>query len=127
MKYKTIQVRLKTDKPRSYLWKKINTPSKIIKIEGFKKTKIKKISENNYEFYFGKRFGFITFVPEKAVNLTFILEKDSSLAWFEIKGKKNCEIIHGTAIRVDLDPKWYKDNKKRLEEHFLEELKQIAE
>ena len=48
MKYKTIESRLKTNKSKDYLWNKINTLKKIMKLEGFKKFKIKKISGNNY-------------------------------------------------------------------------------
>jgi len=41
MKYKTIESRLKTNKSKDYLWSKINTFKKVMKLEGFKKFKIK--------------------------------------------------------------------------------------
>lgn len=128
MKYKTIESKLKTKKSRDYLWDKINTPKKIMEIEGFKKSRIKKISENNYEFYTG-RFGFLTFIPKLGINITFINKNDdSSLAWFEIMGEKNCTLIHGNHVRVDKDNgKWLKDNKQKIEKHFLEELREIVE
>ena len=128
MKYKEIESKLKTKKSRGYLWNKINTPNKIIKVEQFpKSSKVKKISKNNYELHFGKRFAFLTFIPNSGVNLTFIENKDSSLAWFEIKGEKNCEIVHGTSVRMDIDKgKWFKNNEKKIKEHFIEELEVIA-
>ncbi|MBT4376161.1 hypothetical protein HOD29_02195 [archaeon] len=128
MKYKSFEVKLKTNKTREYLWEKINTPKKLIKLEHFpKNSKFKKISENNYEFYFGKRFAFLTFVPNSGVNMSFIENNDSSLAWFEIKGEKNCTIIHGTSVRMDDDDgKWYRKNKKSMGKHFMEELKEWA-
>ena len=128
MKYKKIESKLKTNKSRDYIWNKINTPKKIMKIEGFNKFKINKISDNNYQITTPKRFFFLTFVPNLAVNLTFInKDDDSSLAWFEIKNDKNCTIVHGNSVRVDDDKgKWYRDNKKSLEQHFLEELNEIA-
>jgi hypothetical protein len=128
MKYKCLKIKLKTNKTREYLWKKINTPKKLMKIENFpKNSKINKISENNYEFYFGKRFIFLTFVPKIGVNMSFIKNNDSSLTWFEIKGEKNCTIIHGISLRVDnFNGKWYENNKKSLKKHFKEELKEWA-
>ncbi len=128
MKYKEFEVKLKTNKTREYLWKKINTPKKLIKLEEFpENSKFKKISEHNYEFHFGKEFAFLTFIPNEGVNMAFIENKDSSIAWFEIKGENNCTIIHGTSVRMDLDKgQWYKENKKRMEEHFIEELKEWA-
>jgi len=42
MKYKKITSTLKTNKSKDYLWNKINTPKKIMDIEGFKKFKVKK-------------------------------------------------------------------------------------
>ncbi len=127
MEYAVIEKKLQTDKSRAYLWEKINTPKKIIAIEQFVNTKVTQISEHNYELYFGDRFGFLTFIPFNAVNLTFFVDKDSSLAWFEIQGEENCTIVHGTSVRVDDDDwKWYKENKLKIEKHFLEELEEIA-
>lgn len=126
MKYKEISVSLKTNKSSNYLWGKINTPKRLFKLEEFRKVSgLKRISENNYQFYFNKRFAFLTFIPEIGVNMTFILDDDSSLAWFEIKGKNNCVISHGTSVRVDDDNgKWYKKNKKIISNHFMKELKE---
>ena len=127
MEYAVIESRLKTDKSRDYLWSKMNSPEKIIEIEGFKDTKVKRLSEHNYELYFGKRYGFLTFIPRTGVNLTFFLDNDSSLAWFEIIGEEDCELVHGTAVRTDADDgNWYKEHKARVEQHFLEELSFIA-
>ena len=127
MKYKEIVSKLKTNKTRGYLWNKINTPSKVMKIEEFKKFKAKKISENNYAITTPKRFFFLTFIPKIGINMAFIEDDDSSLAWFEIKGNKNCTIIHGTSVRMDVDNgKWFRENKKKMEKHFLEELEVIA-
>ena len=63
------------------------------------------------------------------INITFINKNDdSSLAWFEIMGEKNCTLIHGNHVRVDKDNgKWLKDNKQKIEKHFLEELREIVE
>ncbi|MDP7521186.1 MAG: hypothetical protein QF567_03045 [Candidatus Pacearchaeota archaeon] len=128
MKYKTIESRLKTNKSKDYLWNKINTLKKIMKLEGFKKFKIKKISGNNYEVTTPKRFFFLTFIPKLGINLTFINKNDdSSLAWFEIKGEKNCTLIHGNSVRIDDDNgKWYRNNLKSAKKHMLDELKEIA-
>ncbi|MAG79221.1 hypothetical protein CMI40_02495 [Candidatus Pacearchaeota archaeon] len=127
MKYKTIESRLKTNKSKDYLWSKINTFKKVMKLEGFKKFKIKKISENNYEVTTPKRFFFLTFIPKLGINLTFINKNDdSSLAWFEIKGEKNCILIHGNSVRIDDDNgKWYRENFKSAKKHMLDELKEI--
>lgn len=128
MEYKVIESKLETDKPRDYLWSKIDTPEKIMKIEKFKEFKIKKISENNYEITTPKRFLFLTFIPKSGVNLTFINKNDdSSLAWFEIKGDNECTLVHGNSVRVDLDNgEWHKSHLKSVEKHFLEEIKEIA-
>lgn len=128
MKYKEFEVTLKTNKTREYLWKKINTPKKLIKLEEFRKvSNLKKMSENNYQFYFGKRFAFLTFIPEKGVTMNFIEDNDSSLAWFEIKGEQNCIITHGTSVRVDLDnSKWYNKHKPSMNGHMMEELREWA-
>ena len=128
MRYKKIESKLKTNKSRNYLWNRMNTINKIIKIEGFpKNSKYKKISENNYECQFGKRFTFLTFIPKSGFNMFFVYEKDMSLAWFEIKGEKNCTIIHGNHVRVDNDKgKWHKDHFKSAQKHFMEELQEIA-
>lgn len=128
MKYKEIDVSLKTNKTRDYLWRKINTPKKLFKLEEFKKISgLKRISENNYQFYFGERFAFLTFIPNIGVNMTFLFDNDSSLAWFEIKGDNNCVISHGTSVRVDDDKgKWYKENKKIMKNHFMQELREWA-
>jgi hypothetical protein len=45
MKYKEFEVRLKTNKSRDYLWNKINTPKKIIKIEHFPKNSKELVSK----------------------------------------------------------------------------------
>ena len=128
MKYKTIEEKIKTNKSQDYLWNKINTPRKIMKIEEIEKFKIKKISDNNYAITTPKRFFFLTFIPKLGVTLTFINKNDdSSLAWFEIKGKKNCTIAHGNSVRVDADKgKWYKEHTKGPSIHMLEELRGIA-
>ena len=126
MKYKEFEVKLKTNKTREYLWKKINSVKKIIKLEEFpKNSKFKKISDNNYELHFEKRFAFLTFIPEKAINMAFIENKDSSLAWFEIKGEKNCTITHGTSVRMDVDKgKWYREHKASMNGHMMKELRE---
>ncbi|MCF7910515.1 hypothetical protein K9L16_02475 [Candidatus Pacearchaeota archaeon] len=126
-KYKKIEARLKTNKPLDYLWEKINTPKKVLKIEGFDKYHCKKISENNYEIITPKRLFFLTFIPHTGVNLFFINKNDDcSLAWFEIKGEHDCTIIHGNSVRIDNDSKWFKENNKIMKQHFLEELRGIA-
>ncbi len=128
MKYKEIVSKLKTNKSKDYLWNKINTPKKMMKIEGFKKFKIKKISENNYKVTTPKRFFFITFIPKSEADLIFFNEGgDSSFAWFEIKGEKNCEILHGNSVRIDQDNgKWYKTYFNSAKKHMLNELKEIS-
>jgi len=128
MEYAEIEVSLQTNKTRDYLWEKLNTPEKIIQIEQFEKpVSTRQISQQNYELRFGKRLGFIALLPKKGVNMTFILEKDSSIAWFEIIGQENCELVHGTSVRIDDDNgQWLKENKKKIKEHFLEELAEIA-
>jgi len=128
MKYKEIIMKLKTNKTREYLWEKINTPKKLIQIEEFpKNSKIKKISENNYGCYFKERFTFLTFMPKSGVTMSFVKNMDFSMAWFEIKGNKNCTIIHGTSVRMDRNKgKWYKENKKKVETHFIRELREWA-
>ncbi len=128
MRYKKIVSKLKTNKSRDYLWKRMNTPEKIMEIESFKKFKIQKISENNYQVTTSKRFFFLTFIPKSGINLTFInLGDDSSFAWFEIIGEKNCTIAHGNSVRVDNDKgKWYKENFNSAKKHMLDELKEIA-
>lgn len=128
MKYREIVSKLKTNKSREYLWNKINNPKKILTIENFKKYKLDKLSENNYKVKTPKRFFFLTFIQQLGVNLTFINKNDdSSLAWFEIKGKKNCTLIHGNSVRVDDDNgMWYKENFKKTKGHMLMELKEIA-
>lgn len=128
MKYKKIESKLKTNRSRTFLWNKINTTKKVMKIEGFKKFKIKKISENNYQITTPKRFFFLTFIPKSGINLTFINKNDdSSLAWFEIKGEKNCTIIHGNSVRIDADKgKWYKDHSMGAKKHMLDELNEMS-
>ena len=128
MKYKEIEVKLKTNKTKDYLWNKINTPKKLMKLEEFpKNSKIKKISKNDYKFPLGKIFTFLTFIPRDGVNMSFVKDKDSSLAWFEIKGEKNCTIIHGTSVRMDVDKgKWYREHKARMDGHMMGELKEWA-
>lgn len=73
MKYTVVESKLKTDKTRDYLWNKINSPEKIIRIEEFdKNSKVKKVSDNNYEIISGNHHVLITFIPEKGVNQTFV-------------------------------------------------------
>jgi len=128
MKYKKIEAKLKTDKSKDYLWNKMNTPKKIIKIEAFgKNTSIKKISDNNYELKSKEYLAFITFIPKKAVNLMFVYKTYSLLAWFEIKGEKKCTISHGAYRPVKkLSLKAVKKEAEHVKEHFLEELMFIS-
>ncbi|MFC1697616.1 hypothetical protein ACFL1H_04750 [Nanoarchaeota archaeon] len=129
MKYKVVEAKLKTNKSRKYLWKKINTPKKISKIEGFNNAKIKNISVNNYEIISKKYNVVVTFIPEKGVNLVFTGVLNFPLTWFEISGEKNCTISHGEYKRMDSGMS--KANLKKelawIHEHFLEELREIAE
>ncbi len=128
-KYKTIQAKLKTNKSRDYLWNKMNSPKKILEIEHlYNGSKIKKISENNYEVTTKKRYFFLMFFPKSGINIMFINKKDdSSLAWFEIIGEKNCTLIHGNHVRVDDDNgKWYKEHKENARKHFMEEIIELA-
>tara|TARA_Y100000310_G_C20466962_1_gene708129 strand:- start:332 stop:724 length:393 start_codon:yes stop_codon:yes gene_type:complete len=130
MRYRVVESKLKTNKSRKYLWSKINNPKKIIGIEGFaKNSTIKKISENNFEVISKKYHVLLTFIPQKAVNLTFIGVKNYPLTWFEIKGENNCTITHGEYKRMDSGMSKLK-LKKEIEwvkKHFLEELKEISE
>ncbi len=129
MKYSVVESRLKTNKSRAYLWAKINSPKKIIKIEGFdKNSKIKKISDNNYEIISKKEVILVSFIPKKAVNQTFAGKRNFPLTWFEIKGEKNCIITHGEHKRIDsgMSKKNLKKEIEWVKAHFLEELKEIA-
>jgi hypothetical protein len=129
MKYSTIKATLKTNKSKDYLWNKINSPKKIIKIEEFdKKSKIKKISDNNYEIISNKEIILVTFIPKKGVNLVFVEKFNYPMTWFEIQGKENCTIIHGEHKRMDsgMSKNNLKKQIKWLEKHFLEELNKIA-
>jgi len=129
MKYKTVESKLKTNKTRAYLWNKINTPEKIIKIEKYKKAKVKKVSDNNYEVICDYGIVLLTFIPNKGVNEIFVGKKNYPLTWFEIKGDKNCVIVHGEHKRIDsgMSAKNLKKEIKWVKEHFLEELREIAE
>ena len=107
-----IEARLNTNESREYLWNKINTPEKIIMIEGYKNAKIKKISELNYEIKTDK-ITLITFIPNKGVNQY----REGILSWIEIIGDINCTIVHGC----------YGCKEKWLKKHFLKELTYIVE
>lgn len=127
-KYEIIESSLKTDKTRDYLWNRINTPNKIIKVEGFEKdAKVTKISKNNYEIKDSKYRAIVTFIPKESVNLIFV-GYQFPVAWFDIKGENNCTISHGEYKNIN--PRWKKANLKKeidwLKEHFLEELQEIA-
>ncbi|MAE12998.1 hypothetical protein CMO92_00395 [Candidatus Woesearchaeota archaeon] len=129
MDYIVVESRLKTDKPRTYIWNKINTPKKIVKIEEFdENAKIKKISENTYELLSEEYHVLLTFIFARGVNQTFINKKNFPLTWFEIKGEQNCTIIHGEYKRKD--PSMSRENlQKEIEEvkrHFMRELEEIA-
>jgi len=125
MKYQTVESKLKTNKTRAYLWGKINTPEKIIKIEEYKKAKIKKISDNNFEVVCDYGVVLLTFIPNKGVNEIFVGKKNYPLTWFEIKGEKNCVIVHGERKRIT-GAKNLKKEIEWLKKHFLEELMEIA-
>ncbi len=129
MKYTIVEAKLKTKKSRDYLWNKINTAKKIIKLEGFgKDSRIRKISDNNFEVKSKKYHVLLTFIPKKGVNQTYVGKRNYPLTWFEIKGEINCTIVHGEYKRIDSGMS--KNNLKKeidwLKEHFLEELKEIA-
>jgi hypothetical protein len=128
MKYTTVESKLKTNKTRDYLWNKIDTPQKIIKIEEFKNAKIKKISENNYEVIAKNYHVLMTFVPKKGMNQIFIGVKNYPMTWFEIRGETNCTIVHGEYKRTDsgMSENNFKKEIESLKEHFLEELREIA-
>ena len=129
MKYTIVESKLKTDKSRDYLWNKINSPKKIIKIEDFdRKSKIKKISDNNYEIISKKEIILVSFIPKKAVNQTFVGKLNYPLTWFEIKGEKKCTITHGEYKRIGsgMSTENLKKEIEWLKEHFLEELNKIA-
>jgi len=129
MKYTIVEAILKTNKSRDYLWNKVNSPKKIIKIEDFdKNSKVQKISDNNYEIISKKEIVLVSFIPKRAVNQIFVGKRNYPLTWFEIKGEKNCTITHGEYKRTDSGMS--KTNLKKeiawLKNHFLEELKEIA-
>lgn len=128
MKYAIVEAKLKTNKTRSYLWNKINSPKKIIKIEEFKNAKIKKISDNNYVIKAKNYHVLVTFVPKKGVNQVFIGVKNYPMTWFEIKGERNCTIVHGEYKRTDsgMDAKKFKKELIWVKKHFLAELREIA-
>lgn len=126
MKYQKVESRLRTSKSRNYLWNRINSPKKIIKIEGFDKdSRIRKISDNNYELK-TKNYGIVllTFIPKKAVNLIFVGKKNYPLTWFEIRGEQKCTIAHGEYKRVDsgMSKAKLKKEIEWIKKHFLEEL-----
>lgn len=127
-KFEIVESCFRTDKTKDYLWNKINTPKKIIMIEGFEKdAKVTKISKNNYEIRDNAYRAIVTFVPKESVNLIFI-GKQFPLAWFDIRGEKNCTISHGEYKNIN--PRWKSENLKKelaeIKEHFLDELKEIA-
>jgi len=129
MKYAIVEVKLKTNKSRDYLWNKINSPKKIIEIEDFnKKSTVRKVSDNNYEIISNKEIILVTFIPKKAVNQTFVGKRNYPITWFEIKGENNCTITHGEYKRMDSGMS--KTNLKKeiewLKRHFLKELEFIA-
>ena len=129
MKYIVVEVKLKTNKSRDYLWNKINSPKKIIRIEDFdKKSKIRKISDNNYELISKKYRVLLTFIPKKGVNQVFVGKRNFPMSWFEIKGEKNCTITHGEYKRTDsgMSKSNFKKEIEWVKKHFLEELKEIA-
>ena len=123
MKYEVIEVKLKTNKSRTYLWNNMNTPQKVIKIEGFRDSKVRRISDNNYEIISKNDIILVTFIPEKAVNQVFVGKRNYPMTWFEIKGEKNCTIVHGEHKRRNAN---FEKDVKWLKKHFLEELKEIA-
>lgn len=129
MKNIIVKQELKTKKSRDYLWNKINSSEKISKIEGFKNSKIKKISENNYELVSKNYTVLLSFIPKKSVNQVFVGKRNFPMTWFEIIGEKNCTIVHGEYKRIP--KKMSKENLKKeiewIKKHFLEELKSIAE
>jgi hypothetical protein len=121
MKHKIIEVKLRTSRSINWLWNKINTPKKIIRIESFENAKVKKISLNNYEIRSKKYHVLLTFIPKKGVNLNFINQKDFPLTWFEIK---KGSITHGEYKMVN--KKNFNKEVKWLKEHFLKELRDIV-
>ncbi len=129
MKYMDVEVKLKTNKSRAYLWNKINSPKKMIAIEGFDKlSKVVKISEHNYALDVIKYPLILTFIPNQGVNLYFVGARNYTMAWFGIIGDKNCTIVHGMHLKTD-DWKSKTSLKKKLtstKKHFLEELEFIA-
>jgi len=70
----------------------------------------------------------VNFIPKKGVNQIFIGKRNYPLTWFEIKGDKNCTIVHGEYKRIDSG--MCKNNLKKeiewLKKHFLKELEEIA-
>jgi len=124
MKYEVVEVKLKTNRSRSYLWNNMNTPQKIIKIEGFdKNSKVRKISDYNYELISKGEIILVSFIPEKAVNQVFVGKRNYPLTWFEIRGEKNCTIVHGEHKRRNAN---FEKDVQWLKKHFLEELEEIA-
>lgn len=124
-----IEARLKTKRSRDYLWSRINSPKKMVKIEDFDRdSKITKISDNNYELISDEYEAILTFIPKKAVNITFFRQRNCPLAWFEIKGERDCIITHGAYKRIDSGKgkAALKKEFSRMKEHFLEELEDIA-
>jgi hypothetical protein len=130
MRYIVVEENIKTKKTREYLWDQINSPKKIIKNEDFnKKSKIRKISDNNYEIDTGEEKIILSFIPKKAVNLYFVGKRNCPMTWFEIKGEKDCVISHGEYKRIDsgMGKENLEKEIKWLRKHFLEELKKIAD
>lgn len=130
MKYELVEVKLNTTKSRSYLWNKINSPTKLIKLEGFNAdSAVKRICEHTYKVMYKNDVVLLTFIPQKAVHEIFVGRRNYPLTWFEIQGDNNCTIVHGEYKRVDsgMSKKNLKKEITRLRKHFLEELTAIAE
>ncbi|MAG08370.1 hypothetical protein CMO89_02770 [Candidatus Woesearchaeota archaeon] len=128
MKYKVVESKLKTNKSRSYLWNNMNSPEKIIKIEGYKNSRIKQVSDNNYEIICDYGVIVLNFIPNRGVNEIFVGKRNCPLTWFEIKGEKDCTITHGEYKRIDggMSERNLKREIDWLKNHFLEELREIA-
>ncbi|MFC1723347.1 hypothetical protein ACFL0V_04360 [Nanoarchaeota archaeon] len=129
MKYQVIESRLKTNRSADYLWNKMNSPKKIVQLEGFgPDAKITKISTNTHSIQDKKYHVLVNFIPKKAVNMTFVGKMNFPLAWFEIIGTKNCTITHGEYKwkNKKFNPTSWNKEVKWIKTHFLEELREIA-
>ena len=130
MKYKVVEAKLKTNKSQDYLWNNINSPIKLVKIEGFNtKSAIEQICKNSYKVMYKNDIVILTFIPKKAVHVIFVGKRNYPLTWFEIHGETNCTIVHGEYKRIDsgMSKKNLEKEIEWLKNHFLEELKMIAE